>query len=525
VTRTFDDLAFIGIAPEADIATGCINLTGNSPILNPADPTSASALKAFSEIFNFADAQQKPCVINFSAGISQTMANNRQLEEEAIRTMLQKPGHVMVVAAGNQGWYHYLMHKEAAMQQAGAGVRFHQEDVYGAYLGVELKMKPDQTLRIRYTNDKYTANHAEATLKASEVTGTKPFVLGSTGIYRKNLTATLTEKTGDGYVIIYLSCDDSTFPDTDRLLLTIEGDGEAWMYADTSCAPLEDVAGVDNHNITTDGYTVAWPGSMPEVITVGNIGWRYVLYGTYGVGWDLTDYERGKGEGYLARSSSCGPTLTGLTKPDVCAPGVNVISALSNGLGDGLGYEAQAALDAQLQYQWMGFCDEESDDYHMMLTETGTSMSAPAVAGTVALWLQADPTLTTEDIKTLLAQTSRQPDSDLTYPNNQYGHGEVDAYKGLLQLLGLSTGIDAISSHQPRLTQIRLDGRCLQLAMEEGADEPFTVSIYATDGRLLLHADSQQRIDLSRLPTGIYAVQVSTGRASTTGSTLIRIGN
>ena len=64
-------------------------------------------------------------------------------------------------------------------------------------------------------------------------------------------------------------------------------------------------------------------------------------------------------------------------------------------------------------------------------------MACPVVAGTIALWLQAVPTLTREDIIGVFSRTCRKPDETLTYPNNVYGHGEIDAYRGLLDILGI----------------------------------------------------------------------------------------
>jgi subtilisin family serine protease len=91
---------------------------------------------------------------------------------------------------------------------------------------------------------------------------------------------------------------------------------------------------------------------------------------------------------------------------------------------------------------------EENYGYSMALAQTGTSMAAPAVAGTIALWMQADPTLTTERIKDIIAHSSRQPDSELTYPNNLYGHGEINAYKGLTYLLDQYVGIEEVKSQR-----------------------------------------------------------------------------
>ena len=40
----------------------------------------------------------------------------------------------------------------------------------------------------------------------------------------------------------------------------------------------------------------------------------------------------------------------------------------------------------------------------------------------------------------VISRTSSHYDPSLTYPNNLYGHGQIDAYRGLLDILG----IDAI---------------------------------------------------------------------------------
>ena len=132
-----------------------------------------------------------------------------------------------------------------------------------------------------------------------------------------------------------------------------------------------------------------------------------------------------------------------------------------------------------------------------------------------------DLTLTTERIKDVIAHSSRQPDSGLTYPNNQYGYGEIDAYKGLLYLLNL-TAIEELSDHQPQRASFRLDGRRLTVSFADGSQSAATVRIFSVDGRQLLQT-TDTTVDLSALPTGVYAVQLTTGQRATTGSTLIRL--
>ncbi|MCM1319216.1 MAG: S8 family serine peptidase [Muribaculaceae bacterium] len=62
--------------------------------------------------------------------------------------------------------------------------------------------------------------------------------------------------------------------------------------------------------------------------------------------------------------------------------------------------------------------------------ESGTSMATPAVAGVIALWLQANPQLTRDDILEVMNATTS---SDYATDRSQYG--VPDAYKGLKYIL------------------------------------------------------------------------------------------
>ena len=230
---------------------------------------------------------------------------------------------------------------------------------------------------------------------------------------------------------------------------------------------------------------MTWPAMLPEVVTVGNIAHRFKILTAAnkqsGQGpTDLTDYESTKGEGYLAKSSSVGPTLTGLTKPDVCAPGVNIVSAQNYFIDDDTYYETAAwdicMLDTEAE-TWGGL-----NGYFHMMAQTGTSMSAPVVTGTIALWMQADQTLTTEKIKDIMAHSSRQPDNTLTYPNNQYGYGEIDAYEGLKYMKGL-TGIESITPSHSQEKEILYDltGRRMNYK------KPTAKGIYIVNGKKVVY--------------------------------------
>ena len=113
----------------------------------------------------------------------------------------------------------------------------------------------------------------------------------------------------------------------------------------------------------------------------------------------------------LANFSLQGPSpYQGDVKPDITAPGVNIRSTVP-----GSGYEGG----------W-----------------NGTSMAGPAVSGVVALMIQANASLTIDELEEILLNTAT-PLTDGTFPtspNMGYGYGLANAYDAVSSLVsGLGT--------------------------------------------------------------------------------------
>jgi subtilisin family serine protease len=112
----------------------------------------------------------------------------------------------------------------------------------------------------------------------------------------------------------------------------------------------------------------------------------------------------------LASFSSVGPSVTGLVKPDIAAPGQNIRSAYNSG---------DASYSAL----------------------SGTSMAAPHIAGVVGLMAAKNPNLTYAQVKAALynqtdrnlQQTGRNCGGvpETTFPNNAFGWGRVNALKSV----------------------------------------------------------------------------------------------
>ena len=153
---------------------------------------------------------------------------------------------------------------------------------------------------------------------------------------------------------------------------------------------------------------------------------------------------------------------------------------------------------------------------YAMWASSGTSLATPMVSGVIALWLQAKPDLTPEDILGVIARTSHQPEPEFSgYEKNiYYGYGEIDAYAGLLDILQL-TDIPELSHHQPAGLTFRVEGRTLYI---DGLDGEAPVTLFDLSGRPVLQTVTSGTLQLPYLAAGVYAVQLSS-----LGSTLIRL--
>lgn len=504
------DSPYTGMAPDADLCLVC-NATGDDiGIIDSTliyKYTTATDALGFKYIFDYAQRVGKPCVINFSEGGPESAHEEDRLYYEALNSLVG-PGRILVASAGNAGQRLTYFHKPRGEEHAGLFVAADGAEGTATVWSTDpftIRIKtyadPNHPLIFDYPTDK-VLRCADALLtdtvtiaqgKQMEVTIHAYFSLIDDGVF---YDVTLKQNKRLGEI--------STALDVRGTEADVQFYYDGLWTWNSSIDPTM-TAGETTHSIHA-------PGAARRVICVGATTWRTKLVNYLG---ETKTFDGGNG--VRAAYSSVGPTLEGLTKPDVVAPGTNVVSAYSSFFisnpanRDALGSNVEHFPFQGRTYAWS--------------SDSGTSMAAPVVAGGIALWLQARPTLTPEEVlETIAATSTRTAAPDLPSPNNQYGYGELNVYRGLLHLLGIDR-IDGISTTPIQQVDIQLQPDAITISFSDHAPtQPFAVSLFTTGGaqvaRWSLPAGQSSYMIPSPAARGVYVLQIEGARRE---STLIRL--
>lgn len=428
------DSPYVGMAPDADLCLVSNAVSSDMSLIPDSLKdfySDAVDMLGFKYIFDYADRVGNPCVINFSEGSFEELYGDHELSYEILDSLV-RPGRIICASAGNQSVYRTYLHKPVGQAQARS---------------------------ILYTNKEYyyyTLRSSGLTTFALSFFDSKQQLLQQCNVSMQHI----------------LECPDSVMVDTlqvgeKRFWLTMASYPSAYDKRDwatelllqdltpevnVTCRvglTLQDEA-LDIEAIASGGYfmnlsyypdwqdseishNIHFPGSSPSVICVGSTAYNKGFR-------NFDDYWVGKSygtPGMWATYSSVGPSLGRDIKPDVAAPGLNIVSAFNSYyLEENMG-DAECNCDV-IRYEYNG-------RQYSWNAQTGTSMSCPIVTGIIAQWMQAYPNLTREECMQAFAASCRQPDPEMDYPNNYYGYGEIDAEAGLRYLDELYTGISAPS--------------------------------------------------------------------------------
>ena len=388
-----------GCAPKADIIVVAVDF-------NHAGPATADAVQY---IFDKATLIGKPCVINASLGDYYGSHDATDLEAKLIESMLvNTPGRSLVAAAGNAGYIKY----HVKTQPTGSDTCFTWLD--NGTTSIDYWFYGD-TAQVKNLQISVGANRYDFSDLGR--ISFKNYNYGLSAVKYDTL-----KHNGNRIGIIYNSSSINNYgvyelylnitADTSNLLWRIETKGtgthHAWNFdfVSTGLPTQSQYPKMSYYKMPDTLYSmVSSFQCSDEVITVGN----YVNLNSY---YDVHDTLRLLNDvtGALAWSSSSGPTRDGRVKPDIAATGHSVFSALVSGM-----QASQIALTPQTVAQ---------GSFHVI--GGGTSASAPVVAGLAALYLQAHPFATNQQVKTAITNCAYTDAFTGTVPNYAWGYGKLD---------------------------------------------------------------------------------------------------
>ena len=493
-----DGVDYYGMAPDADI------------YMIPSTFQDTEVLEDVQAVKEFAEEQGMPWVVNMSFG-SQIGPHDGTTTYDRGVSDLTGPGGIVVAAMGNEGDMNlhtqhtftadnetvYILVDASGSENGYVYLDLWGQDANGRY---NLDVRPFyfKGNRINYLSDNVWNQSAQIT---RTIDGQNLKENYSYWVSTNNLDA-LSGVTGVG---------------TGQFGVAVTGNAgssfHAWCnpgYGEIASnpSPLYTFLPGDNEYCVGEGG-----GNIPAAISVAAYTTSNTIRSLNG-----STYQYEVTVGAIAPFSSVGPTLGTDMKPTVAAPGHVIKSAMSQyGQSFSAGsYDNVASVRSGMRTYYYS-------------AKSGTSMATPAVTGIVALWLEANPNLSPDDVKSIIRETSTHDTFTGSEEwNTRWGYGKIDAYAGLKKALEMaeSQGInDMLNSEEPVTLNKEADAWKVLFNNDESYAD---VTLYTLGGACVSrqHLEKPRRgeetqVDLTGLTPGVYLLNVSTTASSLTRKVVV----
>jgi subtilisin family serine protease len=434
-----------GVAPKATLLIARVGSSDGSI-------AEADLLRGVEFLYDRAAALGLPVVVNLSLGSDFGPHDGTTSWEEVLSSYVgpQHPGRALVAAAGNSGSIAEQAVHENVFVANGATVRVPIPTGGATNGGVQIwvAMHPGTGLKVGLDGpDGQWISPVPGTQSAGKNTSDY-----NAAVYNGSQPkGSVVPPQSHGAIVIW----QGKWP-AGTYAVTLTGSGTADLWVEPTgdatgpgAAPLGFTRGVRESTITLPatapsiigvGCTInkpTWGDSQRALLTV-----QAPVLDSYGGLPGPPGAFRDVVAGEPCWFSSAGPTLTGLQKPEIMAPGAAIIGAMSQQAVPPLA--SSNFTNPSCTRPGTNLPDptcQQVDGMHA--ASFGTSFSAPLVAGTVALLLQHDPTLTQDEIVAALQGGAHQIRGPFAY-EDQLGAGEVD-------VLGTVAAADRIRDPQAAL--------------------------------------------------------------------------
>lgn len=494
--------------------------TGADLILISSDFQTTSVLKQAKAIKTYAESNDQPWVLNMSFGAT-VGPHDGSTDYDRAMSDLCGEGGLMVAAMGNEG-----------------GTKIHaRREIDSDDTPVYLKFKPGS-----YNS----SNFVYGTIWGEATDGQEHFNVQLI-VYTMGKRHELTQaQLNSASVYVWQGIDTNN----QRQYYTIQGSLEGLASAVgasslSSCSFFFEITGkagtafhawLDNDNAPCEFVTSATPyralpgddeylvgecgASIPNAVAVGSYNIRDKFTNINGSSYSMKNANGATGA--LSYFSSPGPQLSDALKPAICAPGGCIISAFS---------QNSREFSSYASYQVASVTSGTKKYYYGMMN--GTSMASPAVTGILALWLEANPKLTYDDVLDIFKQTARRDSQTGSADENGWnpnaGYGKIDAYEGLKVALQKAnqSGINQVMNTETPVSFMKNADNWKVLFNN---DESYALIEVASAGGQLVYSNridaprrgQEHTVDLNRFAPGVYVLHVNTLAGSIARKVVVR---
>ena len=246
-------------------------------------------------------------------------------------------------------------------------------------------------------------------------------------------------------------------------------------------------------------YGISTPANVDCVISVAAHKSRFTAPSGQLAGGAITDF------------SSSGPGFGQVNKPDISAPGNNIISALSSYTNSYTG-----TYTTSIQF---------NDRTYKFVPLSGTSMAGPFVAGVAALLLQANPTLSANQVKEILLETAYNDQFTEQAGVLRFGAGKVNAYQAILRAL-TTVGVNEYVIPQESLFTVFPNPASGQCFVTANTESPACLcQLIDLTGRTVLQTlltPGVNTLGLNDLTPGCYLMKITDNKSVTTKKIIVR---
>jgi subtilisin family serine protease len=416
------DEQFRGTAPDANLIV--VKYDARLDLESGYADTLFSTKICEAAFYVFAKAEQygMPAVVNMSLGTHIGAHDGTSLFEECLSSLTAgAAGRAMVAAAGNEyssDSEYTGIHTGFDLTSQPVASNFEirnatNDGIY--YIDVWGSVGSDLSVALAYNqkNSDSGGSSSDFAAPGDIVSGT--FMDGDID-YMINASDTESALNGKPHVGIRLYVDPGLEVSQYSFDLIVKGSGsfDAWLFPDKPARTIQFTSmdgSQGNGRVYVAGSrqkSVAIPATSPNIIAVGGYATR-TRWTVGSLTWIFNGQQLGELLNFSSSGPSADPSFTG-QKPEITAPGGMIASTKSS----------QASVSSQVLMD---------DGEHFV--QSGTSMAAPFVSGTIAMMFEHNPNFTHDDVRSIIIQSAYVDTSIPATPHERWGHGKLDVLKTL----------------------------------------------------------------------------------------------